>query len=104
MTTIADTQSRATQPTMPPIIAAVLLGAPLQAAAGAPVLLLIMLDVEFESEAGVKRLPVSVDTAGGEGMTLEKEVSLDVVGALLVVRFVVKAQYQSVVGALPNLR
>ena len=77
---------------------------PIAQRSGAPVLLLIMLDVEFESGAGVRRLPVSVDTAGGEGMTLEKAVSLDVVGALLVVRFVVKAQYRSVVGALPNPR
>lgn len=102
MTTIPDTHSRATQPTMPPIMASVLLGAPLLAATGAPVVLVLLLDDEFESGAGVNGPLVSVGTTGGEGMTLEKVVSLDGVGAALVVWFVVKAQYRSVVGALPQ--
>jgi hypothetical protein len=101
MTAIADTHNRATHPTTPPIIAPVLLGAPLLAATGAPVVL-VLLDVEFEVGAGVKRLPVSVGLTGGEGTTLERAVSLDVAGTALVVWFVVKAQYRSVVGALPH--
>lgn len=87
---------------MPPIMATVLLGAPLLAATGAPVVLVLLLDVEFEFGAGVKRPLVSVGTTGGDGTTLEKAVSLNVVGAALVVWFVVKAQYRSVVGALPQ--
>lgn len=87
---------------MPPIMATVLLGAPLLAATGAPVVLVLLLDVEFEFGAGVKRPLVSVGTTGGDGTTLEKAVSLNVAGAALVVWFVVKAQYRSVVGALPQ--
>lgn len=82
-------------------MATVLSGAPLLAAAGPPVVL-VLLDVKFEFGAGVKRPLVSVGTGGGEGMTLDKAVSLNVAGAALDVWLVVKAQYRSVVGALPQ--